>query len=527
MIDGYTEGMTYSRRATDRKEASRILVIDDEQGLRDFLNYELTELGYSVDSAADGAEGLRKLKAGDFGLVISDMRMPGMDGMALLEEIKRTAPRVEVVLTTGYGTVETAVEAMKLGAFDFLLKPVEPQSLSAVVRRALETGELKALVALYESSLTLFRSVDLAEVLPVVANLARRLLAADRAVILLRDEDGRLKTAADTAETSSDDGFRDSVAAACAGACTARPSTGAGPCLETVETGGRALLIQPLIAGGEGLGCLAVARTSPGEPFTAQDRRHAALFASQAAQAVRNAGLFLRLQAAQNGLVQSEKLNAMGRVVAGIAHEINNPLGVIMGNAQLILLGGRVNAEDRADLEAVVEHSRRCRDIVRNLLEFAGRREPRKETLELVPLVESALKLALYGWNEPIAIVRDWPKDSPSVSADAVQIKQILVNLVRNAIQAVEGRSGTEIAVRIEAGAGLARIRVEDRGPGFSAQSEGKLFEPFFTTKAPGKGTGLGLYLCRLLVERNGGTITAANRAGGGASFVIELPTIS
>jgi C4-dicarboxylate-specific signal transduction histidine kinase len=198
-----------------------------------------------------------------------------------------------------------------------------------------------------------------------------------------------------------------------------------------------------------------------------------------------------------------------------------------MGNAQLILDGGRLNAEDRTDLQDVVEHSRRCRDIVRNLLEFAGRREPKKETLELVPLAESALKLALYGSDGPVAIVRDWPEESPRVSADGVQLKQILVNLVRNAIQAVEGRGGAEIAVRIEARSGRARISVEDRGPGLSAQSEGRLFEPFFTTKPPGKGTGLGLYLCRLLIERNGGIISASNRAGGGASFVIELPLIS
>jgi signal transduction histidine kinase len=505
---------TLDRPSSEGTAASRILVIDDEQGLRDFLSYELTGLGYAVDSAAGGEEGLRKLKAGGFGLVISDVRMPGMDGIALLEEIKRTTPRVEVVLTTGYGTVETAVGAMKLGAFDFLLKPVETERLSAVVRLAFETGELKARIALYESSLTLFRSIDLAEVLPVTVNLCRSLLSADRAVILLRDEDGSLTTAADTAEGSRGDGFREFVAAACARDRSGRPST----------SGGNALLIQPLIAGGEELGCLAAARTSPDEPFSAQDWRHAALFASQAAQAVRNAELFRRLQSTQNSLVQSEKLNAMGRVVAGIAHEINNPLAAIMGNAQLILDGGRLGAEDRTDLQDVVEHARRCRDIVRNLLEFSGRREAKKGTLELVPLLESALKFALLGWQGPAPIVRDWPKESPRILADAIQIQQVVVNLVRNSLQASEGRADAEVAVRVEARSGRALIRVEDRGPGFTAQSETRLFEPFFTTKPPGKGTGLGLYLCRLLVERNGGSISANNRPGGGASFVIELP---
>jgi signal transduction histidine kinase/FixJ family two-component response regulator len=497
-------------RTMEKTETSRILVIDDEEGLRDFLTYELGALGYSVESAAGGEEGLRKLKAGGFGLVISDVRMPGMDGITLLDEIKRTAPRMEVVLTTGYGTVETAVEAMKRGAFDFLLKPVETDRLSAVVRRALDAAEHKALIALYESSLALFHSVELDEVLPVVVDLSRRLLSADRALILLIKEDGRLRVAADTAGASCGDGFGARVAAAC----------------EPGADDSRGLLVQPLTAGGEVLGYLAAARTAPVETFTAHDRRHAALFASQAAQALRNAELFSRLQTTQNSLIRSEKLNAMGRVVAGIAHEINNPLAVIMGNAQMILAGGRVNGDDRTDLQGVVEHARRCRDIVRNLLEFAGGREQKKEALELVSLVEISVGLALCGWSGPPAIVQDWPKVSPRVLADAVQLKQVVVNLVRNALQAVEGRRGAEVAVRVEANAGRARIVVDDRGPGLTAQSEARLFEPFFTTKPPGKGTGLGLYLCRLLVERHGGRITAGNRAGGGASFVIELPAI-
>jgi signal transduction histidine kinase/DNA-binding response OmpR family regulator len=500
-----------ARRTLERTETSRILVIDDEEGLRDFLTYELGALGYSVESASGGEEGLRKLKSGGFGLVISDVRMPGMDGLALLEEIRRTSPRMEVVLTTGHGTVETAVEAMKRGAFDFLLKPVETDRLTSVVRRALDAGEHKALIALYESSLALFRSVELAEVLPVVVDLSRRLLSADRTVILLIKEDGQLRVAVDTAGASCGDDFGTVVAAAC----------------EPGATGSRGLLVQPLTAGGEVLGYLAAARTSPVESFTAHDQRHAALFASQAAQALRNAELFSRLQTTQNSLIRSEKLNAMGRVVAGIAHEINNPLAVIMGNAQMILGGGRLNGDDLIDLQGVVEHTRRCRDIVRNLLEFAGGREQKKETLELVTLVETSVGLALCGWSEPAAIVRDWPKESPRVLADAVQLKQIVVNLVRNALQAVEGRPGAEIAVRVQASSGRARIIVDDRGPGLTAQSEARLFEPFYTTKPPGKGTGLGLYLCRLLVERHGGSITAGNRPGGGASFVIELPMIS
>src|SRR5258707_14335543 len=121
--------------------------------------------------------------AQSFDLAISDVRMPRVDGLTLLKELKKACPATEVVITTGYGTIDTAVEAMKEGAFDFLLKPVGADQLASVVRRALETGELKSLVALYEASLTLFRSVDLDEVLSVITSLARRLLASDRPAV--------------------------------------------------------------------------------------------------------------------------------------------------------------------------------------------------------------------------------------------------------------------------------------------------------------------------------------------------------
>ncbi|MDE2491097.1 MAG: response regulator, partial [Elusimicrobia bacterium] len=178
--------------------AASVLVADDEQGLRDFLTYELTERGYEVVAVADAAAALRSLRERDFDLVISDVRMPRMDGLEMLERIKRETPDVEVVLTTGYGTVDMAVRAMKDGAFDFLLKPVDSERLAAVAARAVESGELKALVALHETAHALFRSVDLEEVLSVVADAARKLLMAERATILVRDGDGRLRVAADT-----------------------------------------------------------------------------------------------------------------------------------------------------------------------------------------------------------------------------------------------------------------------------------------------------------------------------------------
>lgn len=504
-----------------------ILVVDDEKGLRDLLSYELSGRGYRVGSAATGEEALARFASKEFSLLISDVRMPGMDGLTLLDRAQQTRPDAAVVLTTGYGTIEVAVEAMKRGAYDFLLKPVDMDHLDVVVRRALRNRELKALVALYESSLTLFRSVELDEILPSIVDLTRRLLEAERALILLAEEDG-LRMAADTGGPDGRDALR-SVAEGMGRGLGGSPLgvalvPASAPDLAALEVG--ALLLQPLVSGGETLGLLLATRAPGGEPFSEQDLRQAAVFGAQAAQAVRNARLFRELGRLQGGLLRSEKLNAVGRMAAGIAHQINSPLTVILGGLELVQGDENLPERHRAELEGVAEEARRCRDVVRSLLEFASSREPKLATLDVRAVLESSLRLAALGSRRPPVVTWEWPEGALRVLADAVQFEQVLVNLMRNSIQAMEKAECSELTVSVERAEGRLSVRVADRGPGLAPEHLTRLFEPFFTTKPAGEGTGLGLYLCRLLVERQGGRITASNRPDGGAEFCLDLPSL-
>ncbi|NNN05551.1 MAG: response regulator [Elusimicrobia bacterium] len=486
-------------------QSSRILIVDDEQGLRDFFIYELTALGYEVVAVGDGARALELARASRFDLVISDVRMPRMDGLELLKELKKACPETEVVMTTGYGTVDVAVEAMKLGAFDFLLKPVGTAQLTSLVRRAVETSELKSLLGIYESSLAQFRSAELDEILPLIASLSKRVLAADRTVILLL-EDGRLRTAADSDPAADDVDFAALIAG---GGAADRPA-----------------LSQTLTAGTEVYGYLTAVRARNAEPFCARDVRHAAVFAAQAAQAVRNAEMFRRFFTTQQLLLQSEKLNTAGSLAAGIAHEINNPLTVILGSVELLRANPALAAKDKEDLETIAAQAVRCRDVVASLLDFARRREPRKENVELVALLESSLTLARFAVKFAPEVRCDWPAVSPRVNADPVQLKQVAVNLLRNAFQAIEGRENSHATLRVREADGRAIFSVEDNGAGIAQKDMERIFKPFFTTKEPGQGTGLGLYLCRLLIERNDGRISAANRPEGGAVFTVDLPAL-
>lgn len=241
----------------------------------------------------------------------------------------------------------------------------------------------------------------------------------------------------------------------------------------------------------------------------------------------RVAELQRELRSLEDRLIRSERLNTAGRLAAGLAHELNTPLGVIMACIETALEQAGLGDEGRVDLETSLTKARQCRDIVAGLLDFVRPQDSRAQVCDLHPLLESALTLARLDSSAPATLVRVWPQRSARVRADPVQVRQIVVNLVRNAFQAVADRPCGEVVVRVDSAGGRARVRVEDNGPGIAAEHLPRLFEPFFTTKAPEAGTGLGLYLCRLLAERNAGGIAAGNRADGGAVFTLELAEAS
>ena len=171
---------------------SKILVIDDEQGIRDLLSYELGARGYEVVTAVNGEEGMQKLSQDKFHLVISDVKMPKMNGLQVLEAVKNIDSDIEVIMATGFGSVETAVLAMKRGAYDFIQKPFNLDEVVHLVENALEKSELRIMSALYEASKAIFSNVRLDDLLPVLVKQAMKLLKADSVSIMLMGDDGKL-----------------------------------------------------------------------------------------------------------------------------------------------------------------------------------------------------------------------------------------------------------------------------------------------------------------------------------------------
>ncbi len=224
----------------------------------------------------------------------------------------------------------------------------------------------------------------------------------------------------------------------------------------------------------------------------------------------------------QARLIQAEKLASMGQMAAGIAHEINNPLGVVLMYSYLLKEEVADSSKSREDVDRIIAEAERTRTIVRGILNFAREEKVERAATDINALVRSAVS-GILGTSPKGKIQVDFRLDQslPPQWVDAGQLRQVFDNLLKNAVEATPG--GGLIRVSTEDGDGEFVVTVADTGPGIPEENLPKLFHPFFTTKKVGKGTGLGLSVCYGIVKMHGGTIQAANNPDGGASFTVRI----
>ena len=234
------------------------------------------------------------------------------------------------------------------------------------------------------------------------------------------------------------------------------------------------------------------------------------------------------LAAAQAQLVEAQKLAALGQLGAGVAHEINNPLTGILGNAQFLLESTPAGTPDRELVEKIEQLARRCRDITRNLLRFSEQRaEPDFQDVDASRVVREALTLAAgQGAGAPAgaALELDLPERGPWLRGDPGHLAQVVLNLLSNARTACLGREGGLVQVSVRREADEVRIAVRDNGKGIAPAHLPHLFEPFFTTKDVWSNVGLGLSTSYRIVSEHGGRILVDSRPGEGSTFTVCLP---
>jgi PAS domain S-box-containing protein len=224
-------------------------------------------------------------------------------------------------------------------------------------------------------------------------------------------------------------------------------------------------------------------------------------------------------------IIQSERLAAMGQMIGGFAHELNNPLTSIMGVAEL-LQDGEKEESRRKHLVMLQQQGRRAADIVQNLMYFSRPPAPGKGPINLNELVQRTLHLHAYSLRKSNIAVDFIPEPSlPTVTGDSHQLMQVFLNLILNAEQAMrEARDRGTLRIRLEKGNKAVAVTFQDDGPGIAAEVLPNIFDPFYTTKRPGRGTGLGLSICKAILREHGGEIEASSGPGGGAVFKITLP---
>jgi len=227
----------------------------------------------------------------------------------------------------------------------------------------------------------------------------------------------------------------------------------------------------------------------------------------------------------QRQLIQSEKLASVGRLAAGVAHQINNPLTGILTYSSLLLRKKPEDDPEREDLQVIVDETMRCREIVKGLLGFSRQAEPQKEAVDINNIIQNSLALTKnQALVNDVKVTTELSGKLPTTVLDGGQIQEVFLNVILNAIDAMPEGGGLRVASDIVDGEQFIQIRFTDTGCGIPPENIDKVFDPFFTTKDASKGTGLGLAVAYGVIEKHGGRIRMDSEFGKGTTCIVDLP---
>ncbi|GAB4528077.1 MAG: hypothetical protein Kow0063_03990 [Anaerolineae bacterium] len=556
-----------------------VLVVDDRTDNVEFLRqYVLEPNGYRVRAAVDGKHALSIALEEDVDLVISDLVMPNLNGLELMEELRKAGKEIPTILMTFHGSEETAVNAFRLGARDYIIKPFTVEEMTEAIDRALAEARLrrerdelthhllkanrqleqhvKELRILYGLGRSVTSLLDLELVLNRVVEAAVYLTGAEEGSLMLIDEESGdlyMRAARGVGEKYAR-GFRVRVEDSIAGRVlrTGEPIVLGGSRQEDtykVKTDYfvKALINVPLKVGDEVIGVLAVNNRDASRAFNARHLRMLIALADYASISIYNARLYQDLAAsrdqieqwsqgleatinertaaleeAQTQLHRSEKLAALGHMAAGLAQEMSDPINTILGHIRL--LESKLAGDDRAriSLEAIERESLRCQATLRSLLDFARRTPPETYPIDINELLDVAWRrvddeLPVHS----IEVVRGYDPHLPLVLADRKQMEQALIQLIRSACESMNFDGTLRLTTR-SVGSEV-QIIMADTGPGLSSVQLRHIFDPFYVMSEEGPGSGMGLSIAHSVIERHGGTIEVDSQEGEGTTFTIHL----
>lgn len=522
-------------------ETVSTLVVDDEPGIAALCKRVLSRAGYDVVALTDPRAAIEHLQHHRVDLLVVDIRMPEVDGFDVISRAQVVQPDIAVLVMTGFGTVETAIRALRQGVDGLLLKPFErSEELLSTVRQVLtdnqrkrETARMQALRPLFSVTETLFSETDRDRLLDLILSAIRDHLHCSNAAYY-QVENGQVSTVAQRGQVFliEEDNYACQLVKRvdADGNPIVINATGPGEAdaqsLLSKLGHGSAILIP--IARSNLHSVLFAARDSSGSSFRGADLELFFVLARQAVVAMENARLYEELRAyvkqieeSQQALLRVEKMAAAGRLTASIAHEINNPLQSVQN---CLHLAGHENVppEKRKEyFELAKKELERLMQTSQRMLDFYRPGAARVEQVDLLDLLTHVISLTSQQLRmKSIRVKTELPESLPRIYAVSSQIQQIFFNLILNALDAMP--DGGEVLISARALPGGIELIFEDNGPGIPEERRESIFEPFFSTKEG--GTGLGLTVSYNIVTAHGGTLDLISGRGSGACFRLFLP---
>ena len=489
-------------------DGARILVVDDEQIMREGCTRILSKEDWEVVTAEDGEAGLKAIEKGDgFDVVLLDLMMPGISGMEVLDAVHRVDANILVIVITGYATVESAVEAMKKGAYDFIPKPFTPDQLRIVVKRALDKRslqrEMEVLKSEREKSLRDI-ATEKSRIVTIINCMGDGVLVCDRdsCVVLTNPAAGRML------------GIQES-------------SLIGKPLPECIIDGTLTETIMESLKSAEPTIPTVSQELSPSASTSTFLRAHTASVKNDLGETL---GAVTVLQDITN-LKELDRMKS--DFVAMVSHELRSPVASIQQQLSVILegLSGDLTERQMRMLTRAKERARGLLDLINDLLDLskieAGMIVQYKEPLRLEELLKGVHKLMLpEAEAKGLKLKLHVKRPVPPVNGDRNNLEGVFTNLVNNAIKYTP--EGGEITIRIKGEGKNVRAEVSDTGIGISRNDLSRIFDRFFRVKSEKTrqivGTGLGLSIVKPIVEAHLGMISVESEEGGGSTFIVVLP---
>jgi len=503
--------------------------VDDEEGIRRVMEITLTDAGYQVFTAGDARDALALIEKVSPQIVITDIRMPGVDGLELLRTIKEEESDREVIVVTAFGEMELAIKALQLNASDFITKPINDDALFVAIERAKERYSNRR--ELYEyTSLLEEKWIKTADELSRTFNFQKKLIESSIDGIIGCERNGLIITFNRSMERIS--GFsKDEVIKKLRFETFLSPEALARfkDAFYSNDYGGRQKLYfyETNILDRDGNSipvqinatALFEDREEVGMVCFVRDLREMKMLEEQNSNHER--------------LLHQDKLISLGRLAASVVHEINNPLAGILNYIRLMkkklkkepVPGSETVKKFSEYLELVEGETERCSKIVSNLLAFSRRSELEFKRFNINELIEKCIILSKHKMDlQNIRVEKRLSSQIPEIMGDFNQIQQCLINLIFNAIDAMPNGGTLTIEIIHDRKDAVVQIKVMDTGKGISPEDISRIYEPFFTTKAEGQGLGLGLSTVKGIIERHKGKISVKSELGRGTEFTIQLP---